>query len=388
MKSTPEGSRLFKFKLVDGLYNESILSNFYKVNLHNNTWFVLTDRLMFSKQDDNLVKNKAKLAYDNNRLKIQNAKKRYFDAYNSNVALGVGRDQSKKMLPKHQHDKFNAANSNRPSVAVWSDGQYIENRYENIQVELSSKFNPNQLICATYLWTEEETEDKTKPLIVDAHDDNYNKMWFKEGRFPINIHGESVVYLLNGTGIKIKVNTLIDSGCSKPILNRDFYERNKFLHSYPIYKIETTGVKIANDTIIPVNEAIHFMIKFQGHVFEIIAYLANMTADHDFLIGQKSMYELEAGANFRIFSFQFIMRSLNLYSSENVNIKPGQTKTYSLEIKELPPGMPDPKEENDVIVKLKTFRSDQLVQMLLAKWHNNRILLHAKTDKIWKIKKG
>ena len=44
--------------------------------------------------------------------------------------------------------------------------------------------------------------------------------------FPINIHGESIGYLLNGTGIKIKVNTLIDSGCPKPILNRDFYERN------------------------------------------------------------------------------------------------------------------------------------------------------------------
>ena len=79
-----------------------------------------------------------------------------------------------------------------------------------------------------------------------------------------------------------------------------------------------------------------------------------------------------------------------MYSSENVNIKPGQTKTYSLELNELPPGMPDPKEEHDVIVKLKTFRSDQLVQTLLAKWHNNRVLLHAtnKTDKIWKIKKG
>ena len=76
------------------------------------------------------------------------------------------------------------------------------------------------------------------------------------------------------------------------------------------------------------------MIKFQGHVFEIIASLANMTADYDFLIGQKSMYELEAGANFRNLSFQFIMKSLNLYSSENVNIKPGQTKTYSLELKE------------------------------------------------------
>ena len=47
---------------------------------------------------------------------IQNAKKRYFDAYNSNVPLDVSRDQSREMLPKHQDDKFNAANSNRPSV--------------------------------------------------------------------------------------------------------------------------------------------------------------------------------------------------------------------------------------------------------------------------------
>ena len=130
-------------------------------------------------------------------------------------------------------------------------------------------------------------------------------------------------------------------------MNRDFYERNKFLHSYPIYKIETTGVKIANDAFISVDEVIHFMIKFQGHVFEMIAYLANMTADYDFLIGQKSMYELEAGANFRNLSFQFIMRLLNLYSGENVNIKPGHTKTYSLELKDLPPGMPDPKEVHD-----------------------------------------
>ena len=151
VKSTPEGSRLSKFRLVDELYNESILSNSDEVNLHNNIWSVLTDKLMVSKQDDNLVKNEAKLAYDNNELKIQNAKKRYFDACNSNEPLDVGTDQSKEMLPKHQDDKFNVANSNRPSVAVWSDGQYVEDRYENVQVELSSKFNPNQHICATYL---------------------------------------------------------------------------------------------------------------------------------------------------------------------------------------------------------------------------------------------
>ena len=41
VKSTPEGGRLSKFKLFDELYNESILSNFDVVNLHNNIWSVL-----------------------------------------------------------------------------------------------------------------------------------------------------------------------------------------------------------------------------------------------------------------------------------------------------------------------------------------------------------
>ena len=122
LMNTTEGSRLSKFKLVDELYNDSILSNSDEVNLHNNIWSILTDRLMYSRQDDKLVKNEAKLLYENNELKLQNAKKKYFDAYNSNKPLDTSGNQSKEkeMLPKHQNDKFNAANSNRPSVDVSS----------------------------------------------------------------------------------------------------------------------------------------------------------------------------------------------------------------------------------------------------------------------------
>lgn len=47
-------------------------------------------------------------------------------------------------------------------------------------------------------------------MILNVHDHNYNRMWFNEGRFPINIHGESLGYLLNGKCIRIKVHTLVD----------------------------------------------------------------------------------------------------------------------------------------------------------------------------------
>ena len=45
-------------------------------------------------------------------------------------------------------------------------------------------------------------------------------------------------------------------------------------------------------------------------------------------IGQKAMYKLEGGADFRNLSFHFLMRSLNLYARDTVKIKPGSLKWY------------------------------------------------------------
>ena len=38
-----------------------------------------------------------------------------------------------------------------------------------------------------------------------------NNMWFKQGKFPINLHSETQGELIDGTNIK--VTTLIDTGC-------------------------------------------------------------------------------------------------------------------------------------------------------------------------------
>ena len=52
----------------------------------------------------------------------------------------------------------------------------------------------------------------------EAYDLEGNNMWFKQGKFPINLHGEIEGELMDGNGIK--VTTLMDIGCSKPILNK------------------------------------------------------------------------------------------------------------------------------------------------------------------------
>ena len=99
-------------------------------------------------------------------------------------------------------------------------------------------------------------------------------------------------------GTHIKVTTLIDTGCSKPILNKKFYDKHPYLHEMPHYAIPSIGVIVADDGVIKVTEAIQFMIKFHGHVFEFIAYLADMSVTFDFVVGQKCMYELEATVDY------------------------------------------------------------------------------------------
>ena len=83
---------------------------------------------------------------------------------------------------------------------------------------------------------------------------------------------------------------------------------------------------IGNDTVLPCNEAMVIRVKFRGHVFHMICYLLECSKDYGLYIGQKAMYELEGGAEFRNLSFHFLMRSLNLYARETVKIKPRQNK--------------------------------------------------------------
>ena len=135
----------------------------------------------------------------------------------------------------------------------------MENKYEDLEVHTSYKFDPAKSICATYLWTENVGYPKELVTATAYNTEGY-KLWFKQGRFPIGIDGEATAHLLDNTPIPVK--TLIDSGASRPILNKHFYDAHPFLHTYPRYKIATRGMVIGNDTALPCNEAIAIMVKF------------------------------------------------------------------------------------------------------------------------------
>ena len=237
------------------------------------------------------------LAVDNNNLsdgKVR-SKIKFFNADHSNKPCNFSVNESiTENQDKWEHDKFNL----------------------NIYLEPQEKFNPNKHISSTYLWSQVQ-ERINNPQIQTTP-----TSWFPEGSFLINTNGETIGYLLDGTALRIK--TLVDSGASKPMLNKRFYEKHEEMKKYPKFKIKPRMIVCANDEKLIIDECICLIITFEGHVFEIIAYIVDATANYDFFIGNKTMYELEGGPNFGTLSFNFMMRSIPIIAEKDVTLKPGE----------------------------------------------------------------
>ena len=350
-------------------------------------WSILTDTLHYVKPE---IDSRVIFSYDQKRH--QNSKSKYFDAALSNIP-NEDNNHSVDYTYNAKEENFDAANYNVPNVPVYSQAlfpKYEEDRYGNLNLFTTSIFRPHESICATYLWTEANT---CSIMESEAYDMEGNNMWFKQGKFPINLHTESQGELMDGS--HINVTTLIDTGCSKPILNKKFYDKHPYLHEMPHYTIQSIGVVVADDGVIKVTEAIQFMIKFHGHVFEFIAYLADMSDTFDFVIGQKSMYELEATVDYNNLAFTFLKRSLPIYARENYTIKPGKSKDIVLELKDVPfevHGYKDfPKDGVATVAKLKSAKDSQMVQTLilhLGEDGKTTVQLSNHSNENWKIQEG
>ena len=350
-------------------------------------WSILTDTLHYVKSE---IDSSVIFSYDQKRH--QNSKSKYFDAALSNIPNEID-NHSVDYTYNAKEENFDAANYNVPNVPIYSQAlfpKYEEDRYGNLTLFTTSVFRPHESICATYLWTEANT---CNIMESEAFDMEGNNMWFKQGKFPINLHAESQGELMDGT--QIKVTTLIDTGCSKPILNKKFYDKHPYLQEMPHYSIQSIGVVVADDGVIKVTEAIQFMIKFHGHVFEFIAYLADMSDTFDFVIGQKSMYELEATVDYNNLAFTFLKRSLPIFAKEDYTIKSGKTKDIVLELKDIPfevHGYKDfPKDGVATVAKLKSAKDSQMVQTLilhLGEDGKTTVQLSNHSNENWKIHEG
>ena len=329
-------------------------------------WSILTDTLFYTADKINGVKQEEAVLTKRSKKVLLN------EAATS--AFSEGQQHNRKH-PKAEY--FLAANSNEPINKLLPFGD-IDLPYEEVKPQLSKDLDPDRDVTTTYLWSE-SGQNLNNPLVMKGPG-----TWFPQGSFPITLRGEAVGHLMDGTPIRVK--TLIDSGASKPILNKKFYTQHPFLHQYPIYKIKPRGIKIANGKILKIDECIKIMIRFSGHVFEMIAFLMDICADYDFVIGQKTMYELEGGPHFGNLSFHFMMRSIPLVSTMDLIVNPGESKTYCLKMTDVPPGFVGGRG----IIKLRSIRRDQLVQTLMATFEKGKAYInaHNESNEKWFIHKG
>ena len=108
---------------------------------------------------------------------------------------------------------------------------YINDRYLEVVSTTTTGFNPSVDICATYLWSDPGSTNL-----------NSDTSWFDKGSFSFSRYGATVGRLEDGSDIR--VYTLLDTGATKPILHKRFYERTPFMHTYPKYKITPRSIKL------------------------------------------------------------------------------------------------------------------------------------------------
>ena len=114
-------------------------------------WSILTDTLHYVKPE---VDSSVTYSYDQGIH--QYSKSRHFDAAFSNVPNdeNILVDQTYNA----KKENFDAANYNVPNVPIYSQAlfpKYEEDRYGNLTLFTTSIFKHHEIICATYLWTEE-----------------------------------------------------------------------------------------------------------------------------------------------------------------------------------------------------------------------------------------
>ena len=167
-------------------------------------WSILTDILHYVKSE---IDSSVIFSYDQKRHK--NSKSKYFDATFSNIP-NEDDNISVDYTYNAKQENFDAANYNVPTVPVYSQTlfpKYEKDRYGNLSLFTTSVFIHHESICATYLWTGENT---CNIMESKAYDMEENNMWFKQGKFPINLQTESQGELMDDTIIKF--TTLIDTG--------------------------------------------------------------------------------------------------------------------------------------------------------------------------------
>ena len=160
-----------------------------------------------------------------------------------------------------------------------------------------------------------------------------------------------------------------DTGASKSMLNKKFYDEHPILHHYPKYPINVQPIQVASEQFMTIKEAIKFLISFGCHKFEIIAYLLPFSTSFDFIFWLEIMTDLEGKNNYSKLEFKFKKRSIGITPSKDINLPVGKTTAFDWEMVKKPSDL----SHGFTVVKMKSQREDTQPQTLRVALLNGKI---------------
>ena len=342
-------------------------------------WSILTDTVSYYQKD-----NLSSLVLESDSIEVQDtyytdAKDMYFCAANNNIPNveknnneeeniegnfslcfeeEIGNNTRENFESKEEY--FMAAHCNEPEL----------NKRYPVTTSIKNVFDPGKCVATTYLWSEESAISENRGI-------------FDMGKIAMKMDSTVQGTLL--TPDETKMEILIDSGATRALLNRDFYYKTPSLHDCPKYRLARPAlIRTPDKTHMVVQECIDLLVKIQGHVFKINAYiLPHMDTSYDMILGQKPMYELEAGPDFGTLTFTFMKRSLGLATTKTIVIPPRKWSKVSLEIRGCPKEFRNGKAVCNMITNFKKLG----VQTMFLPVKNGKVQLQMEnnTEFAWKI---
>ena len=167
--------------------------------------------------------------------------------------------------------------------------------------------------------------DRTQPgfNLNDSFNDSYdigttflgprlhdpNSLFHLEYSFPMNSLGFVTGQLVDGQNVEC----LIDTGAIRSIMLRAFYEACLSLAKLPRYKPIHPYCVVSNGQWVQVLYTIPVVISFSNHQFEIFTQVNDTLAYEIYVIGIKSLAEIEAVINTRLSEVSFLNWSAPIF---------------------------------------------------------------------------
>ena len=128
--------------------------------------------------------------------------------------------------------------------------------------------------------------------------------------------------MLDGTECQL----LLDMGASKSFMSKSFYIQCRSLHSLLKFASKTQRIQVRNGQCVSVLFVIPVIIDVHGHRFEIYTSVSEIHENVDLILGIKNVFKLEGVINSRDCCFEFLNRSVPIFSEKNVILKPNEQK--------------------------------------------------------------